>query len=248
MTSGDVAAETFSNSSGIDVAAAGCAYLVSASRDRTVKIWDLETGFCDSTISDHTDWVRCIDVRSKDGALMATSGNDQTVFVYDVTTKERKKICTLRGHEHVVESLSFLTSMTPAAAAGASNVVVDNLGVAKKKSASEEKHDETIMDYIASGARDRSVRLWSIATAQCLAVFKYHENWVRSVIIHPSGNFIITASDDRSIRVMDIKSKRCLRTIENAHPHFVTSIAMHHTLPILVSGSVDQTIKCWQLD
>jgi len=78
--------------------------------------------------------------------------------------------------------------------------------------------------------------------------FRAHENWVRGVLVHPSGNHILSCGDDRSIRVFDIKSNRCLRTIEDAHPHFVTSLAMHHTLPILVSGSVDHTIKCWQLD
>jgi platelet-activating factor acetylhydrolase IB subunit alpha len=35
--------------------------------------------------------------------------------------------------------------------------------------------------------------------------FAAHENWVRSVVFHPSGKFIISASDDKTIRVMDIK-------------------------------------------
>lgn len=78
--------------------------------------------------------------------------------------------------------------------------------------------------------------------------FRAHENWVRSVLVHPSGNYILSCGDDRTIRVFDIKANRCLRTMEDAHPHFVTSLAMHCTLPILVSGGVDHTVKCWQLD
>ncbi|KAL7537153.1 hypothetical protein ACHAXR_007630, partial [Thalassiosira sp. AJA248-18] len=168
-------------------------------------------------------------------ALVATSGNDRTIYVYNAHDK-REKVCELRGHDHVVESLSFLCSSLlpqkggqtkPAAGAGASSS----------------------WDYLASGSRDRTVRLWSIANdGSCLMTFRAHENWVRCVLVHPSGNHVLSCGDDRSIRVFDIKSSRCLRTIEDAHPHFVTSIAMHHNLPILVSGGVDHTVKCWQLD
>ena len=42
-------------------------------------------------------------------ALVATSGNDRTIYVYYAQDK-REKVCELRGHDHVVESLSFLYS------------------------------------------------------------------------------------------------------------------------------------------
>jgi platelet-activating factor acetylhydrolase IB subunit alpha len=216
-----------STSTGMDAAAAGCTHLLSASRDTTVKLWDVETGFCDHTFTDHTDWVRCLAVRQSDGGLWASSGNDQSIQVYDST---KSKIMELRGHEHVVETLAFVTEEP------------------LKTGGRENKHTETIRDYLASGSRDRTVRLWKISENTCIAVLTAHENWVRSVVIHPSGNYIISSSDDKSIRVFDIKAQRCLRTLDKAHNHFVTSLDMHHTLPVLVSGSVDQTLRCWQLD
>lgn len=169
---------------GVSAELAGCQHLVSASRDKTVKFWDVETGFCDHTISDHFDWVRCIAVRPHDGGLFCSAGNDTVIYVYD--SSSRTKVAELRGHEHVIESIAFVT---------------EEVG-SKKKDA---KHLETVRDYLASGGRDRTVRLWKISTVECLAVFKQHENWVRSVLIHPSGNYVISAGDDRSIRVYDIK-------------------------------------------
>jgi len=221
------AATATSSSTGMDAATAGCKHLISASRDTTVKVWDVETGFCDHTLTDHTDWVRCLAVRQSDGGLFASSGNDQTIHVYD---NHRTKVVELRGHEHVVESLAFVTEEP------------------LKSSARETKHTELVRDYLASGSRDRTVRLWRISEASCIATFKAHENWVRSVLIHPSGNYIISAADDKTIRVFDVKANRCLRTLDKAHDHFITSLDMHFTLPVLVSGSVDQTVRCWQLD
>jgi len=217
----------------MDVAAAQTRHLLSASRDFTVKMWDMETGFCDHTFSDHTDWVRCLAVRPHDGALWASAGNDPVINVYDANVETKTKVCELRGHEHVVESLSF--------------VVEEHFGK-DRSGTSDHKHKETVRDYLASGGRDRTVRLWSISSASCLAVFTAHENWVKAVVIHPSGNYVISGGDDRTIRVFDIKANRCLRTLENAHDHFVSALDMHHTLPVMVSGGVDQMLKTWMLD
>jgi platelet-activating factor acetylhydrolase IB subunit alpha len=216
----------------VDAESAGSQFLLSGSRDKTVKVWEVASGFCDQTLTDHSDWVRCLAVRRHDAAVFATAGNDTVIYIYDTAT--RKKIGELRGHEHVVESIAFICEASPGSAQSKSNVVT--------------KHLETARSFLASGGRDRSVRLWNILTLSCLHVFQIHDNWVRSVLIHPSGNYIFAAGDDRSIRVLDINSQRCLRHLEEAHPHFVTSLSMHPTLPILVSASVDTTVKCWMLD
>mmetsp|Transcript_26851 Transcript_26851/g.65251 ORF Transcript_26851/g.65251 Transcript_26851/m.65251 type:complete len:430 (+) Transcript_26851:103-1392(+) len=217
---------TGDDNAAIDVALAESRQLISASRDQTVKLWDLETGFCDHTFTDHTDWVRTLAIRQHDGNVWASAGHDQVIFVYDNT---KKIIAELRGHEQIIESIAFLSE----------DNFPKNVNPARV---------ETQRDYLVSGARDRTVRLWSIAHSSCLQIFTAHENWVKSVLIHPSGNYIISAGDDRTIRVFDIKANRCLRTLENAHTHFVSSLDMHHTLPILVSGGIDNVVKTWVLD
>ena len=50
-----------------------------------------------------------------------------------------------------------------------------------------------------------------------------HDNWVRDVLFHPGGKFIVSAADDKTVRVWDIKNKRCSKTLD-AHQHFVTSL------------------------
>jgi WD40 repeat protein len=36
-----------------------------------------------------------------------------------------------------------------------------------------------------------------------------------------------------------------MRTISDAHSHFVTSLAMSANYPLLVSGSVDKSVALW---
>ena len=228
---------------GVSSTVAQSKHLLSASRDQTVKVWDVETGFCENTLAEHSDWVRCLAAQATqpgtetDAPRWASAGSDRVIRVYQQDKNNSLPIATLRGHEHVIEAVAFLCEPTSSTSKKSrSNLSSSSNGTTGPR------------DYLASGGRDRTVRLWSLIDESCLATFTSHENWVRAVLFHPSGQYIVSAADDKSIRVFDIKAQRCLRSLEHAHDHFVTSIDMHPTLPILVSGSVDQTIRCWQLD
>ena len=71
-----------------------------------------------------------------------------------------------------------------------------------------------------------------------------HDNWVRGLVFHPTGKYLISASDDKTIKVWDMKTGRCSKTLE-AHAHFVTCIAFNSGSPVVATGSVDQTVKIW---
>lgn len=59
---------------------------------------------------------------------------------------------------------------------------------------------------------------------QCLFVSQVgHDNWVRGILFHPGGKFIVTCADDKTLRIWDYKNKRCMKTL-CAHEHFVTSL------------------------
>ena len=231
---------------GVDAILAVSQFLLSASRDMTVKCWDVESGFCEYTVSDHTDWVRCLAVRQWDGSIWASAGNDTNIYVYETATK--RKIVELRGHEHVIESIAFITEDTVTSTTATTTIRNHHNNNNHHNNHNSSKHTETVRNYLVSGSRDRSVKLWNIADGgTCIATFVAHDNWVRSVLLHPSGWYILSSSDDKTIRIYDIKNQRCLRTLDQAHQHFITCMAIHPTLPILISGSVDQTLRCWTL-
>ena len=76
--------------------------------------------------------------------------------------------------------------------------------------------------------------------------FSDHENWIRGVIVHPSGKYIISVSEDRTIRCFDLKDKRCARTLSDAHEHFISCLHIHPKGNVIATGSVDKTVKIWE--
>lgn len=73
--------------------------LASGSFDRTIKIWDLDSGQCSTTLSGHDGPIFSIGL-SPDGHTLASSSTDETIKLWDIQTGEYlKTIRSLRPYE-----------------------------------------------------------------------------------------------------------------------------------------------------
>ena len=79
-------------------------FLVSASRDTTIRIWDTSTRYCIKTIRAQCDWVRDISPLF-DGKWLVSCGDNATVSIWDVSTGEPK--ATSLGHDNKIQYCAF---------------------------------------------------------------------------------------------------------------------------------------------
>ncbi|KAG8122721.1 hypothetical protein E2320_018239 [Naja naja] len=79
-------------------------FLLSGSRDKTIKMWDISTGMCLMTLVGHDNWVRGVLFHSG-GKFILSCADDKTLRVWDYKNKRCMK--TLNAHEHFVTSLDF---------------------------------------------------------------------------------------------------------------------------------------------
>jgi WD40 repeat protein len=78
--------------------------IVSGSEDNTLKIWNLQTGNCDSTFRGHDSWINCVAVLS-DGRIVSGSA-DETVKIWNHQTGNCD--ITFRGYKNEVTCIAEL--------------------------------------------------------------------------------------------------------------------------------------------
>jgi len=202
--------------------------IVSASRDKTIKFWETSTGYCIKTLRGHEDWIREI-VITDDGTLLASCSHDKTVRLWDLAKSECIHI--MSDHSHYIESLAF----SPAA-----------LTTLEAPDGKVYKGKPSVPGvFLASGSRDKTIKIWETATGQCIMTLIGHDNWIRGLQFHPEGKYLLSVSDDKSIRVWDLKQGRAIKIINDAHSHFVSCLDFNPNNSVIATGGVDDTIKIW---
>ncbi|KAJ7387324.1 Positively regulates the of the minus-end directed microtubule motor protein dynein [Desmophyllum pertusum] len=79
-------------------------YLVSASRDKSIRMWDAGTGMCLMTLVGHDNWVRGV-MFHPGGKYLISCSDDKTLRIWDYKNKRCAK--TLAAHEHFATTLDF---------------------------------------------------------------------------------------------------------------------------------------------
>lgn len=80
--------------------------VVSGSTDRTVRVWNIDTGACVHVLTGHTSTVRCL---ALNGQIVISGSRDSLLRVWHVETGECMQI--LRGHNAAVRKAHLSLSL-----------------------------------------------------------------------------------------------------------------------------------------
>jgi WD40 repeat protein/TPR repeat protein len=223
--------------------------IVTASEDKTARIWDSRTGMQLTQLSGHTDHIASA-AYSPDGTRIVTASDDKTVRIWDARTG--MQIAALSGHEGAVECAAYSPDGTRIVTAsedktariwdartGAQLAVLSGHGDSVRSAAYSP--DGT---RVVTASWDKTVRIWEARTGAQLAVLSGHDGVVWSAAYSPDGKRIVTSSLDKTARVWDALTGVQLIVL-SGHANRVRSAAFSPDGTRIVTASEDKTTRIW---
>jgi|TARA_B110000091_G_scaffold210169_1_gene252587 coatomer subunit beta' len=100
--------------------------------------------------------------------------------------------------------------------------------------------------WIVCGADDNHIRCYNYNTSELIKAFEAHTDYIRCVEVHPSLPYVLSSSDDMSIKLWNWDRNWDLMQTFEGHIHYVMQVKFNpKDSNTFASASLDRTIKVW---
>jgi WD40 repeat protein len=224
--------------------------IVSASEDKTVKVWETANGKLLHSLEGHSWGVTGCAV-SLDGRLIVSASDDKTVKVWE--TANGKLLHSLEGHASMVNGCAISPDGKLIVSASADQTLKVWEMESGKLLRTLKGHSEEVRScaispdgkLIISASYDDTVNVWETASGALLRTLAGHKGGVMDCAVSPGGRFIVSASGDKSIKIWATVSGKLLGTLKG-HASWVSGCVISPDGRFIVSASWDHTLKVWE--
>jgi WD40 repeat protein len=225
-------------------------YVLSASKDHTVKVWELSSGKEVRTLSGHTSSVWDVAV-SPDGRYVLSASGDNMVKVWELSSG--KEVRTLSGHTDSINGVAVSPDGRYVLSAsedktvkvwelGSGTEVRSLIGHTSRFTGVAVSPDGRC---VLSASGDNTVKVWELSSGKEVRTLRGHTSYVWDVAVSPDGRYVLSASGDNTVKVWELSSGKEVRTLRG-HTFFVWGVTVSPDGCYVLSASLDKTVKVWE--
>ncbi|EJC99734.1 WD40 repeat-like protein [Fomitiporia mediterranea MF3/22] len=232
--------------------------IVSGSVDKSVRLWDANTGeVISSPFEGHGHFVNSV-AFSPDGKRIVSGSRDESVIIWDVNDGEMVfRLC--KGHADRVTSVVFSPDGTRIVSGSSDRtIIVWNAENRDIISRSEQLHKSAIWTvafspdgtFIASASVENDVIIWIAESWKRVSgPFKASkdstEQYFAPLAFSPDGRRVASRDSDDNIIIRDVQTGHIESGPMEGHSDIVPSVAFSPDGAYLVSGSYDRMVIVW---
>ncbi|KAG0684429.1 hypothetical protein C6P42_002800 [Pichia californica] len=202
-----------------------------------------------SSYKAHESAVTSLQFLPNSGHLLLSSGNDCMVKLWSVT-KPKTLIRDYHCHTRAVKHCSFNNDGHQFVSCSYDRTVKiwdTEIGeVSYKKRLNSNPNMATFVpnkpDEIMVALQSAKVEHLDSRTGETIQTYEHHQSAITWIEFLNNGNQFITASDDRTLKIWDIRINMPIKYIQDPKQQAMPIVKKHPTLPFFVGQSMDNQI------
>ncbi|MFB2839105.1 protein kinase domain-containing protein [Floridanema evergladense] len=225
--------------------------VASGSEDKTLKVWQLETGKLIQSVISEPQGVKFA-VISPDGKMLASGSGDNLIQIWQLPTEKLQH--TLVAHLGIVHQVAFSSNGQTLVSASADSTIKfwdTSSGELLHAVTGHNAAVKTVIvsldgKFVVSGSEDKTIKIWHLGSGVMLHNLTEHSQTINSLAISPDNQLLASGSADNTIRIWHLATGKLI-DILTGHSESVCSVAFSPNGKMLASGSEDRTVKIWGL-
>lgn len=224
--------------------------IISGNEDGTIKVWDVSHEKLIKTLNTHLEWIDSLAIGSHNHNLLASSGGDGKVKIWNTINNEYLTFGNNRSREYTC-SFSPDSSII---ASGGNNSIINIWSLSSKEilhKLQDNDHSAItclvfVNNNILISNSYNKIKIWDILNKECIKILQGHFGNIRSLSLTSNSEYLASGGDDKTIRLWNIKTGEPIGLLEG-HLSKVNSVVFNANNQILASASSDKTIRLWNV-